>query len=142
MLRRFTAIQRLSVLLIVAVAGGTGHAGNDRPDAVAVAETTRVTVLDGSRLLASYGEARSAYTLAPLPPADSEIGRARIDFEVRMLTELGMYERADSLLALTAPLSDDDRILRYAVRRGTLNLMAGRYRKVGADDNGRVKGNG
>jgi soluble lytic murein transglycosylase len=80
--------------------------------------------------LASFGESRSAYTLAPLPPADSEIGRARIDFEVRMLTELGMYERADSLLALTAPLADDGRIVRYAIRRGTLNLMAGRYRQV------------
>ncbi len=118
------------MLLIFAVVGGTGHAGNDRPDAVAVPESTRVTLLDGPRLLASFGESRGAYTLAPLPPVDSEIGRARIDFEVRMLTELGMYERADSLLALTVPLAADDQILRYAIRRGTLNLMAGRYQRV------------
>src|SRR5262245_25751524 len=75
-------------------------------------------------LLASHGEPRLAWD--ELRAA----GKARTDADaalaIRLLTELGRYAQAESLLARDAAPKSDAAALWYYLQRGRLNLDAGR----------------
>jgi soluble lytic murein transglycosylase len=117
-----------AVLLSPVPIGSTAAA--DGVGAVLVPDPMAFSVLNGARLLASFGEPRAAHDLAPpldpANPADAD----RLRFEVRVLTEMGSYARADSLLAFLEPVGDPDEEFRFYFLRGTLNLLAGRYHRA------------
>ena len=87
--------------------------------------------LEDTRVLVRHGEFSSAYyhgfSTKPDKNIDSDELRERTDLEVQLLTILGRYDAADSLLALHVPLGDSDAIFRHVLRRGMLAVMAGNF---------------
>ena len=96
-------------------------------DGARVPDSGPLSGFASARLLAGYGEARRAQSLTPRPGSSIESTAELIEFEARLLTEMGDYELADSLIAGHAPLGDDAEIFRFYLRRANLNLLAGRY---------------
>jgi soluble lytic murein transglycosylase len=130
MLRLFLGVITC-LLLATAVAGeDRAVAENDRPDPAARHDSAYVELFDGARLLASFGESRPAYAITRRLGHTVAPRRDRVEFEVRLLTELGMYGRADSLLARSAPLANESAVYLHALQRGRLNLLGGRYEKA------------
>jgi len=81
-------------------------------------------------LLASFGEPRRAQGLTPRLSPDDREETEQFRFGIRLLTELGSYAKADSLLAFLEPVGGPEEIFRYHFRRGYLNLLAGRYARA------------
>jgi soluble lytic murein transglycosylase len=104
--------------------------GDGRADDAAVPESAVASVLDDARLLASFGEARRAYLVSPSNDSHTGADVDRLDFEARLLTELGEYQHADSLLAGRVPLAEAGELSLYYLRRGKLNVMAGRFQRA------------
>ena len=79
-----------------------------------------------ARLLAHFGEQKRAYEIlrrrASFGPLDPQAER----FEARLLTEIGMPARADSLLALQTYTGDRFAYYVLCLRRARLNVMADR----------------
>lgn len=129
MLYRFLAVCLPAALLILPGATRVSLADNDRVENLVVLDSALVSVFDDARLLASFGESRRAFSLTPEPRAVRAIRRDWVDFEVRLLTELGKYARADSLMSVSAPIDADDWFFHY-LRRANLNLLADRPRRA------------
>jgi soluble lytic murein transglycosylase len=129
MTRRTIACCLLAALLVSPPVAGPGSA-TGRYDIPFKWISTSYSALESARFLASYGESRRAHALAlqmdPAPPDDPE----RLEFEIRLLTDMGSYERADSLLEVVAPVGDARAEFRYFLRRAYLNLQAMRYERV------------
>lgn len=88
------------------------------------AASENVTV-DRARLLARYGETHAAWSVArSAPPGQDALFR----LDVRLLTELGRYEEADSLLSHRTPMVVQGDVVRHYLQRARLNYLAGRYR--------------
>jgi soluble lytic murein transglycosylase len=82
---------------------------------------------NSARLLAHFGENRLAYELVRSRPPNKAIDQQIERFEARLLTEMGLVERADSVLALQSYSGADGAYYRLCLRRSRLNLMAGEY---------------
>jgi len=100
-----------------------GSSTSAAPGADRGIEATREETLQFKRAhtLAGRGEASRARDYVGTR-FQSDTGRA---FEVRMLTELGNYAMADSLLQENAPLSDDRRLFLHYLQRARLAEMNG-----------------
>ena len=107
--------------------GPAGVTRADTGDGPLVPDSGPLSGFASARLLAGYGEARRAQTLTPRPGPGGASTSELVQFEARLLTELGEYELADSLIASHVPLGDDAEIFRFYLRRANLNLLAGRY---------------
>jgi soluble lytic murein transglycosylase len=127
MLQRLVAVGTLLALTILTGLFRPSSADDDRPDVVAISDSTAISLFDGARLLAGYGESRRAYSLTPVLTIDPAVDRERLRLEVRLMTELGMYDQADSSLAIALPLVDQDRVYEYYLQRANLNLLSGRF---------------
>jgi soluble lytic murein transglycosylase len=111
-----------------AATGPTSAAGGYR--GALVPDSSAFSPFKSAQLLASFGEPRSAHTLTPrMNPSESDDPK-RLEFEVRLLTELGMYRRADSLLASVELVGDREAAFRFYFHRGYLNLLAERYERA------------
>ncbi len=104
---------------------GVTRAGAD--DGPLVPDSGPLSGFASARLLAGYGEARRARDLTPRTGRGGASTSELVEFEARLLTEMGDYELADSLIAGHAPVGNDAEIFRYYLRRANLNLLAGRY---------------
>ena len=82
---------------------------------------------DSVRLLASFGEPSAARLVGRRRP-DAQPDELRIEmFEARLLTQMGLFQQADSLLALRFTVSDArERYLHY-LWRARLNAAGGRF---------------
>jgi soluble lytic murein transglycosylase len=125
-------LSRTSVALLLAACLLTtvGGARADTGDGALVPDSGPLSGFESARLLAGYGEARRARGLAPSPGTGFEPALELIEFEVRLLTEMGDYELADSLIAGHVPVGDDADIFCFYLRRANLNLLAGRYSRA------------
>ena len=85
-------------------------------------------MIDGARLLEQFGEVERAYDLIRQAcPDDTEMSLMENELTVRLLTKLGLYERADKLLSYrNAPDAPLD-LCRYYLHRARLNYLAGHY---------------
>ncbi|MFQ5512195.1 MAG: transglycosylase SLT domain-containing protein [Candidatus Krumholzibacteriia bacterium] len=83
----------------------------------------------GARLLAHFGESERAYGLLRKVPAATEHAYAE-GFQARLLAEIGLYERADSVLALQAYSGGLETYYTLCMQRARLNTLAGRYERA------------
>ncbi|MDH3214975.1 MAG: transglycosylase SLT domain-containing protein [Candidatus Krumholzibacteria bacterium] len=84
----------------------------------------------GARLLAHFGENKLAYDLLGARPANEALDPQIERFEARLLTEIGLPARADSVLALQPYTSDEQAYYRLCLQRSRLNLMAGNCQRA------------
>jgi soluble lytic murein transglycosylase len=129
MLSRTFTICLLAGLVAVPVFTGPTSAGGPK-EAVERADSTTFAGFDTVRLLASFGEPRRAYELYSWSNQNGVDDPERLRLEIRLLTEMGMYRRADSLLATLDPLGDDEEVFAFYLRRGYLNLLDGRFERA------------
>jgi soluble lytic murein transglycosylase len=108
---------------LAAVAAVVAALGVYIPLARAGAASESIT-LDRAELLARHGETHAAWSVTRgVPPGQEALFR----MDVRLLTELGRYEEADSLLAHRSPLLVQSDAVRHYLQRARLNYLAGRY---------------
>jgi soluble lytic murein transglycosylase len=127
MLHRFftTALSVVCALGLCAAVVGADHGGSSAPAHFLTPETAGA--LRDARVLAAFGEPHSAWTQVPDTLDDPVAERQRLLLEIRLLTELELYGRADSLLSLLTPISDPETVFLHYLRRGKINQMAGRH---------------
>ncbi len=82
---------------------------------------------NSARLLAHFGENNRAYEILRQRPASGAMDLQVERFESRLLTEIGLYRRADSLLALQTFVDDERTYFLHYLRRARINAMAGEY---------------
>jgi soluble lytic murein transglycosylase len=127
MLRRFYTTA-LSVFLLILLWDSTGFTETeDFRESPGAQTAVPYPGLDEARLLAAFGESNSAYTFVPRVSDNPASERERILLEIRLLTELELFDRADSLLARHTPIADPETVFLHYLRRGKINLLAGRY---------------
>ena len=80
---------------------------------------------NSARLLAHFGESGLAYNVLRARPAGEPVDGKKRRFEARLLTEMGLVERADSVLALQSYPREEGTFYRHCLQRSRLNLMAG-----------------
>lgn len=85
---------------------------------------------DAAMTLASHGEIRHAIELSVRQGSEAGMSEEVLQFNVRLMTELGMYAQADSILALASPFVDEEDVFLHYLRRAKLNAMAGRHQKT------------
>lgn len=85
---------------------------------------------DAAMTLASHGEIRDAFELSVRQGSEAGTSEEVLQFNVRLMTELGMYAQADSILALESPFVDEEDVFLHYFRRAKLNAMAGRHHKA------------
>jgi soluble lytic murein transglycosylase len=84
----------------------------------------------GARLLAHFGEVTLAYDLLRRRSENVLIDPRVERFEARLLTESGLYARADSVLALQPDSDDSSSYYLYWLRRSRLNLLEERHERA------------
>jgi soluble lytic murein transglycosylase len=126
--RTFACCLLLALLLSPAATGPTAAAGGY--NLTISIDSKAFSPFHNAFLLASFGEPRSAQALMPRPNPDDRGEAEQFRFGIRLLTELGSYAEADSLLALMEPVGGPEETFRYVFRRGYLNLLAGRYARA------------
>jgi soluble lytic murein transglycosylase len=127
--RSFSAFLIVSFLLLSSAPSGSSTVVEiltDRPP-----QSLRGQSIDlddewsSARLLAHFGETDLAYrvlrTRSAGESADDKTGR----FEARLLTEMGLVRRADSVLAIQSYPRDERPFYELCLQRSRLNLMAG-----------------
>jgi len=80
----------------------------------------------GSRLLAHFGEHKLAYDVLRQRPADEVVAPDIERFEARVLSEMGLYRQADSVLALQTYTGGGEYYYTHCLQRARLNLLSGR----------------
>lgn len=128
MLRRCVLIVVIGATSWPAAAGTASKSSAGDPKAgVTPSSSSPATGIAPSRraaLLASHGEPRLAWdALQSAGPAQTD---ADARLAVRLLTELGRYAQADSVLAREAAPKGERATVQYYLQRGRLNLDAGR----------------
>jgi soluble lytic murein transglycosylase len=81
---------------------------------------------NSARLLAHFGEGELAHEVLRSAPADETPWDREVRFEARLLTEMGLVERADSILSVRTPTTDREQRYLDHLQRSRLNLLAGR----------------
>ena len=84
---------------------------------------------NSARLLAHFGENTRAYEILRRRPSKSVLDLQIERFEARLLTEIGLYRRADSLLALQPYVDDGRAYYLHYLQRARLNIMVGGYER-------------
>ena len=129
MLSRTLAFCLLSLLaLSPATTGHTPGAGGYR--AALLPDSSGFWALNSAHLLASFGEAHTARTMTPHLEPEGTADPRRLEFEIRLLTEIGSFALADSLLAFLEPVVGQQEVFRHYFRRGCLNMLAGRHERA------------
>jgi soluble lytic murein transglycosylase len=132
-------MMRVAVLLTLLVFADAGRAGLARAESAVTAiigppyGSFRGEVIDtgdlwdSARLLACFGEDLAAYELLRREEGP-EVRAVDVErLQARLLTEMGLYDRADSLLALRgSTVGARDRYLHY-LWRARLSALCGRY---------------
>jgi len=126
--RTFACCLLLALLLSPAATGPTSAAGGY--NLTISIDKKAFSPFHNAFLLASFGEPRTAQSLTSRPNPDDRGEDEQFRFGIRLLTELGSYAEADSLLALMAPVGGPEETFRYLFRRGYLNVLAGRYARA------------
>ncbi|MCZ6766476.1 MAG: transglycosylase SLT domain-containing protein [bacterium] len=80
----------------------------------------------GSRLLALFGEHKLAYDVLRQRASDEVVDPEVERFEARVLSEIGLYQRADSVLALQTYSGSGEHYYTLCLQRARLNLLSGR----------------
>lgn len=97
--------------------------GVSAPGAAVELASMAAASIDPARVLARHGEAAAAYRIASSPSPRHDGSGLR----VRLLAEMKHFREADSLLALSTPLDDDEAVYRYHLQRAALCYYAGHF---------------
>jgi soluble lytic murein transglycosylase len=80
-----------------------------------------------ARLLANFGENQRAYEVLNGRPSQGTIDLQIEKFEARVLTEIGLYRKSDSLLALQPYIGGRRGYYLHHLQRARLNVLMGKY---------------
>ncbi|UCG51404.1 MAG: transglycosylase SLT domain-containing protein [Candidatus Latescibacterota bacterium] len=81
-------------------------------------------------LLAHFGEIRRAYDVLRKRPSNKTNDLQVERFQARLLTEIGLYRRSDSLLALQPYVGEIRGYYLHHLHRARLNVLVGRYERA------------
>ena len=126
----------LALLLVVSL---TGRVRGEPPVAALVGpvpESLRGEPVDigdpwsSARLLALFGEDSRAYEMLCARSMGEVSDLHAEQFEARLLTQMGMYERADSVLALRTHITSARAAYLHWLRRARLSALTGSYERA------------
>ena len=128
---RITAIIITRLALTVAI--GTGLALTYEPTIEPPAQSLRGETIElddhwsTARLLAHFGENKRAYQVLKKRASGATIDPQVEKFEARVLAEIGLYAKSDSLLALQPYIGDRRGYYLHHLQRARLNALMGKY---------------